>query len=128
MPTPTGLTRREIFIDARDLQSDADQDHPLSETEYLALLTNRGKEKLAENQLVLSFSADIRTISPTYEYGEDFQLGDTVTAIDSRIGVMADAVVEGVQRSVSSGEESLSLALGYQMPTLHEILKRKAEK
>lgn len=34
MPTPTGLTRREIFIDARDLQSDADPDHPLSESEY----------------------------------------------------------------------------------------------
>lgn len=128
MPTPTGLTRREIFIDARDLQSDADQDHPLSESEYLALLTARGTEKLAENQLVQSFSTDIRTVSPTYEYGEDFQLGDTITAIDSRIGVMADAVVEGVQRSVSSGEESLSLALGYQMPTLHDILKRKAEK
>lgn len=128
MPTPTGLTRREIYIDARDLQSDSDPEHPLTESEYLALLTNRGVEKLAENQLVQSFTTNIRTVKPTYVYGEDFQIGDIITVIDERIGVMIDAVVEGVQRGVDENGEKLFLTFGYSMPNLHDILKRKAEK
>ena len=65
MITPTGLFRRELYIDARDLQSDSDPDKPLTEEEYTAVLTARGKEKLAEHQLVRSFSAEVRTYDPT---------------------------------------------------------------
>lgn len=128
MPTPTGLQRREIYIDARDLQSDSDPDKPLTEEEYTALLTARGMEKLAENQLVLSFSTEVRTVNPTYTYGEDFRLGDTITCIDERLGVIVDAVVDGVKRSGGKGGDTLALSLGYSMPTLHDILKRKAGK
>lgn len=127
MPT-TGLARRELYIDARDLQSDSDPDRPLTQEEYTAVLTTRGREKLAENQLVRSFSAVVRSYDPTYTYGEDYQLGDTITVTDERLGVSADAVVRGIQRSVSGGVESLELTLGYGQPTLSDILKRKAEK
>lgn len=127
MPT-TGLARRELYIDARDLQSDSDPDRPLTQEEYTAVLTTRGREKLAENQLVRSFSAVVRSYDTTYTYGEDYQLGDTITVTDERLGVSADAVVRGIQRSVSGGVESLELTLGYGQPTLSDILKRKAEK
>lgn len=126
--SPTGLSRRELWIDARDLQSDSDPDHPLTEEEYTALLTSRGLERLAENQLVKSFSAVVRTHNPTYEYGVDFQLGDVITITDERLGVSVDAVVEAVERAVSRDGESMTLTLGYALPTLHDILKRKAEK
>lgn len=63
---PAWPHRREIYIDARDLQSDSDPDKPLTPEEYTALLENRGREKLSENQLVKSFSAVIRMIDPTY--------------------------------------------------------------
>ena len=128
MPTPTGLQRREIYIDARDLQSDSDPDKPLTPEEYTALLTGRGKTKLAENQLVQSFSTEVRTVDPTYTYGVDFDLGDTITCIDERLGVMVYAVVEGVRRSAGQGGDTLTLDLGYSMPTIHDILKRKAGK
>lgn len=127
MPT-TGLARRELYIDARDLQSDSDPDHPLTQEEYAAVLATRGREKLVENQLIRSFSAVVRSYDPTYTYGEDYQLGDTITVTDERLGVSADAVVRGIQRSVSGGVESLELTLGYSQPTLADILKRKAEK
>jgi len=123
---PTGLARREIFVDARDLQSDADPDNPLTPEEYAAVLTTRGEERLAENQLVQSFSTVVRTLDPTYEYGVDFFLGDTITAIDERQGVTAGAVVQAVQRSVSAEGEGLLLTLGYGQPTIYDILKRKA--
>ena len=128
MPAPTGLQRREIFIDARDLQSDSDPDAPLTPEEYAALLTARGTEKLAENRLVRSFSTEVRTVNPTYIYGEDFQIGDTITCIDERLGVIVDAVVTGAQRSAGQGGDTLALAFGYSMPTLHDILTRKAGK
>lgn len=128
MPTPTGLSRRELYIDARDLQSDSDPSKPLTAEQYTELLTNRGKEKLAENQLVRSFAAEVRTYSPTYQYGVDFLLGDTITVTDERLGITVDAVVEGAQRSVSKDGESLNLTLGYGQPTIYDILKRKAVK
>ena len=128
MSTPTGLSRRELFIDARDLQSDADPDKPLTEEEYAALLAARGQQKLAENQLVRSFAAEVRTYDPTYPYGEDFQLGDTITVADERLGITVDAVVHGVARSVSAEGESLTLTLGYGQPTIFDKLKRKEDK
>ena len=97
---------------------------PLSEEEYTALLENRGREKLAENQLVKSFSAVIRTIDPTYTLGEDFHLGDTITVIDERMGVTADAVVQGVERAVGEDGESMVLTLGYSQPTIYDVLRK----
>ena len=126
MPTPSGLNRREIYIDARDLQSGGDPDNPLTPEQYAAVLTDRGKAKLAENQLVRSFTTEVRTYNPTYTYGVDFFLGATITVIDERLGVTVDAVLQGVQRSVSKNGESLTFALGYGQPTIYDILKRKA--
>ena len=125
---PTGLSRRELYIDARDLQSDSGLDKPLTAEEYAALLSNRGLEKLAEYQLVKSFAATVRTLDPTYTMGRDFHLGDTITVIDQRLGVTVDAVVQGVERSVSEAGEGMVLTLGYGQPTLYDILKRKAGK
>lgn len=126
--SPAGLRRREVYIDARDLQSDSDPDNPLTPEQYLDVLTARGRQKLAECQLVQSFSVQVRELNPTYAYGTDYHLGDTITAIDENLGVSIDAVVQGVQRSVSGTEEGLTLTLGNGQPTLHDILKRKAEK
>ena len=128
MAAPAGLSRREIFIDARNLQSDADPEKPLTTEEYAALLSGRGSQKLAEKQLVRSFSSDVRTRNPTYEYGKDFLLGDTITVADERLGITVNAVVGGVERSVSSQGESLSLNFGYGQPTIYDKLQRKADR
>lgn len=121
---PAWPHRREIYIDARDLQSDSDPDHPLTQEEYRAVLTTRGREKLSEHQLVKSFSAVIRTFDPTYALGEDFQLGDTITVIDERMGVTADAVVQAVERAVGEDGESMVLTLGYSQPTIYDMIRK----
>lgn len=128
MPVPAGFARRELYIDARDLQSDSGTDAALTEEEYTALLTARGREKLAEAQLVRSFSAVVRTLDPTYQYGVDFAEGDIITVTDERMGVTADAVVEAAEQSVGESGYELTLTLGYGQPDLHDILRRKAGK
>lgn len=122
-----GMSRRELFVDARDLQS-SDGETTMTAAEYLELLENRGRERLGEHPLVESFDASIRTVSPTYVYGVDFLLGDTITVTDDRLGVTVDAVVYGVTRSAGREGETLSLTLGYAQPTVGDILRRKAVK
>lgn len=128
MANPTGLNRREFFVDARDLQSEVEPGTVLTPDEYLSLLSLRGLEKMAEHQLVESFSAEVRTYNPTYQYGVDFFLGDTITLTDDRLGLTIDAVVRAAEQSASRNGETLTLTFGYSMPTLHSILKRKADK
>ena len=131
MPTqaPFGLSRRELWVDARDLQrGDESASDRLTQEEYAAVLSTRGYEKLAENQLVQAFSAVVRTLDPSYELGRDFQLGDKITVEDRRLGVTADAVVTAARYSISREGEQMELTLGYTQPTLHQILKRKDEK
>lgn len=123
---PSGLSRRELFVDARDLQSET-EDGALTEEEYAAVLANRGEEKLAENPLVQSFDATVRTRNATYEYGVDYFLGDIITVTDERLGVTVDAVVTGVQYAVSRDGESMALMFGYGQPTVYDRLRRKAD-
>lgn len=125
---PAGFRRRELWVDARDLQSDRDGENPMTPEEYAAALVTRGREKLAENQLVKSFSTALRTQGATYQLGRDFRLGDRVTAVDERLGVTVEALVMGAEVSLGQEGESLGLTLGYSQPTLYEKLKRKAEK
>ncbi len=96
--------------------------------QYAGVLTTRGLEKLAENQLVRSFSAQVRTQDATYQYGRDFFLGDKITVTDERLGITVDARVMAAQYAVDSTGESLTLTLGYSQPTMYDTLARKADK
>lgn len=74
--TVTGLDRRELFTDARDISSDT-EDKILTDAEYTAQLQQRGNEKLAENSITTSFEGEIDTTT-MFRYGEDFFNGDIV--------------------------------------------------
>lgn len=128
MAIPTWPNRRELYIDARDIQSDSDPDNPLTPEQYTAVLTTRGNEKLSEHQLVQSFSVNIRDRGATYTLGEDYQLGDTITVIDEKLNVTVAAVVQGVTKSIGKNGETMELTLGYGQPTAYDILKRKVDR
>lgn len=85
--TETGFNRREVFIDARDLQSEyEDEDgttHTMSTAEYQAALKERGLEKKAEEHSgEVTFNGDVDTTNRRYQFGKDFYLGDIVTIRD----------------------------------------------
>lgn len=73
----SGLNRRELFTDARDISSDAGDGVILTDEEYTALLQQRGIEKLLENTDITSFEGQAET-TIMFKYGEDFSIGDIV--------------------------------------------------
>lgn len=72
----TGLSRRELFVDARDLSSTVDGEE-LSDSEYKKQLQQRGSEKLAENIIIETFEGEAETTN-SFTYGVDFNMGDIV--------------------------------------------------
>ena len=72
----SGLDRRELFTDARDIQSEQDG-VKISDEEYTDLLKQRGKEKLAENEYTTSFEGSI-VPDVMYKLNRDYFIGDIV--------------------------------------------------
>lgn len=77
----TGLKRRELFVDARDIQSEYydenDNEKKLTDAEYKALLTARGKEKLANYSETSAFEGEVEPYN-SFKFKEDYYLGDLV--------------------------------------------------
>lgn len=103
--TASGLDRRELFTDARDISSHT-SDETLSEEEYESLLQQRGLEKLAERTYVKSFDGEIDPVS-MYRYGEHFFMGDIIQIVNE-YGIEARSrVTEFIQsRNISDGDKS----------------------
>ena len=95
----SGLQRREMFVDARDISSN---DGEITEQEYLAQLSARGGAQLAEAPIVESMAGSIEHMQ-TYAYGTDYELGDIVTT-ENKYGLQADTqVLEVVEAWDESG-------------------------
>lgn len=123
-----GLDRHELYVDARDLQSEVYNEDgtstTLTETEYLNTLKQRGSEKLAEHEVTETFDAQIRQFGDVqYEFGVDYVKGDKVTVIDRQLMIQVSARITNVEEDF--GEEySLVLTFGYSYPTILQKVKR----
>lgn len=90
--TATGLNRFEMFVDASSISSD---EGAISDTEYNQLLTENGKEQLAQFSIFGSFEGVIDT--NLYEYKKDFDLGDIVS-LENEYGIQVDArIIEVIE-------------------------------
>ena len=97
----SGLTRREIYTDAKSIYRTVDG-VTLTDEEYLAQLEQRGSEVLSEHSFLTSFDGELDSVT-TYKYGEDFFLGDIVQIINE-YGIEAKArVIEMIYSQDSSG-------------------------
>lgn len=75
---PEDLDRREMFIDARDINSNNGE---IPAAQYIDKLNQRGYEKLAENKSNIKFENEIIP-NLTYIYKQDYNLGDIVTLMN----------------------------------------------
>lgn len=92
------LDRREMFTDARDVSQTSD-DKELTDSEYRALLEQRGAEKLGEFIFKKAFDGEADT-SSMYTYGRDFFMGDIVQ-MENEYGMAANARVTELIRTKS---------------------------
>lgn len=76
----SGLARRELYTDARDIQSDVD-DGKLTDAQYNALLDQRGAERLAEHVYTKVFTGEMEA-TKTFVYDRDFFKGDVVQIVN----------------------------------------------
>ena len=124
-----GFGRRELFIDARDLQSETTNDDgetvTLTQEEYNQTLISRGDNKLSEYRIVESFEAKIRVFGNIqYEFGVDYNKGDKVTVRDRQLNVVVSARITEVEEDFGN-EYELTLTFGYSYPTIMQKVKRQ---
>lgn len=126
--TGAGFARRELYVDARDIQSESILEsggiQTLTPEEYAAALLNRGDTKLAEWQITETFEAQLRVFGDVqYEFGVDYQKGDKVTVRDRQLNVLVSARITAVEEDFDD-EYSLILTFGYSYPTILQKVKQ----
>lgn len=109
--TLTGLARREVFIDAKDIRSD-----DITQAQYLASLRERGIQRL--NECIISDSFECETI-PTgnYEYHTDYDLGDIVTVRKTDWNMSVDLRITEITEVYEYGNAKVVPTLGSPLPT-----------
>lgn len=127
-----GLIRREMYVDARDLQSKVSNEDgtiiQISDNDYRDMLNDRGTEKLAECITAESFEAKMRVIGNIqYKYGIDYNKGDKVIIQDTELGVQVIGKVTEVSENYDD-EYELIITFGYSYPTLIQKVKRQISK
>ena len=112
----TGEERYEIFVDARDLQS---EDFP---EDYNAALVFRGQERLAELAMVKSFDVSVNQYG-NLQYKIDFDIGSQVRIIAKRWGLSIAARITEIEENYDQDGLSLSVVFGKPLLTLAQKLK-----
>jgi hypothetical protein len=104
----SGFSRKEVFIDARDLNS----------TEKLR---QRGIEKLeTDYREVNSFENQILLTGP-FKYKEHWNIGDIVTVQNKAWQTTQNKRVEAIVKSITEEGESLEIILGQEPFSINEI-------
>lgn len=125
-----GYERRELYTDARDLQSEKQNEEgetiKIPDEEYIKMLENRGEEKLGECKKLESLNAEVRSDSSTnFVYGKDYFLGDYVTVIKESYGYAMNVQVTEITVTQDKNGYEINPTFGEGQPTLYDILKKK---
>ncbi len=103
-----GEPRREMWVDARDLQQGE-----LTVTDYQAQLYQRGIEKLAEAAKVESFGADA-VDTQNFQYLIDWDMGDIVSF--EKWGLRLDQRITEVEEVYEGGTVTITPVCGTPLP------------
>ena len=125
----TGFLRRELYVDARDLQSEVMNESgsivTISDNEYGIMLNDRGNKKLAECVITESFESKMRIIGDVqYRYGVDYFNGDKVIIQDEDLGVQVIATISEASNNYDD-EYELIITFGYSYPTIIQKIKQQ---
>lgn len=125
----SGYDRIELYIDARDISSLDEEGNTITEEEVLALMTQRGLEKLEEHKVFTSFESNVLVDGDNrYVYGIDFYKGDYVSVIDDNYGRVFNLQITSITKSISKGVEYFDIGFGLDKYTVKKLVNtRKKE-
>lgn len=109
--TQSGLARREMFIDARDVTA-------------VATLNQRGDNELAATQKEDVFEFEYNQHG-SFQYLEHWDVGDVVTARNKAWDVQTAVRIVGVEETRNANGRSLKVELGRPWPTIKSIIEQK---
>lgn len=99
-----GINRRELYVDARDLQSENEDGTTIPDAEYIKNLQNRGEERMLEYKVTDSFDGEVSSVFG-YLYGIDYFLGD-ICQIENQFGIQKRVRVVEFIRSKSDADDN----------------------
>mgnify|MGYP001409749470 CR=1 FL=1 len=131
-----GLDRHEVYVDARDIEDTKEvktydeegneiiEDVPMSDEEYIPLLIQRGKEKLAEREEITTFDSKVNTRGNNI-YRKDYDLGDLVTVVDDKWRLRVDTRITEIEEVYEEGKVEINPTFGNNVPTIIDVIKRE---
>lgn len=115
--TSSGALRREVFVDARDLQSED------FGGDYTEALIYRGQSKLAELQPARSLDASINPYGGLI-YKVDYDVGFKVKIVSKKWGVSMDTRIAEIEETYDTDGLTLDVTFGKGLLTLSQKLKQ----
>lgn len=112
----SGINRREVYTDARDISSKTEDGITLSDEEYYAQLRSKGLKTLADHSITTAFEGEVEA-TKLFKYGEDFYIGDIVQ-IANEYGNEGSAYIS--ELIISRSKEGFSV-----YPTFKTISKKE---
>lgn len=123
----SGYDRKEIFVDARSLQSkykdENDNEVTLTPEEYKSALEEQGENTLTEYKPIRTFESEVDMYSQ-FEYGVDYFCGDKVTIENEDVGIIMHTRVVSAIEIYDKTKDDLKLDFGSSIPTLIDSIKR----
>jgi hypothetical protein len=120
----TGLSRHEIFIDARDVAEKDDNDIPIPVGTIIQTLTDRGQQQLNELIQEQYLEGQVLTKSP-FKYQKDYDLGDIVTVQSRDWGVTLDTRITEIKEIYEVSGFKIEAVFGNNRPTLIKKIKQE---
>ena len=129
----SGFDRREVYIDARDINKDTKKgtdkdgneiDIPIANgPQAIKLLTSRGYEKLVEVQPVESFEGDL--VENNYRYKIDFDLGNKVRVRNKKWGVEFTQRITKITENYGVYGSNIEVSFGIELPTVYDKINQR---
>lgn len=122
----TGLNRHEIFVDARDVPEETEDDppQPRAEQDIINDLTIRGQQQLNEMLQEQYLEGQVLTHSP-FKYEKDYDLGDIVTIQNKDWNVTMEARITEIKEIYEASGFRIEAVFGNNRPTLIQKIKRE---
>ena len=111
---PSGLDRKESFMDARDLDTSTK-------------LTQRGETKINEQGPTQIFETEILNHGP-FKYRKDWDLGDIITVRNIEWDILAHLRIQQTNVSIDSSNENIQVSFGSPYPNFIQKMKRELNK